>query len=256
MPSPFPGMNPFLEAEGVWQDFHYAFILATREFLNRQIRPAYFAWVEEALFIHELGAQERQFLGRADVGVVETGNVADARRPVGAAVQAPAYGQLPAAVDVERHPFLEIRDRQNQALVTVIELLSPSNKNPGPDRDQYVGKRRQLFASGAHVVEIDLLRGGPRLPLEGLPDGDYYALVSRYEDRPRVGIWPLRLRDPLPTIPIPLRDPDPDATLDLKAVLDRVYDAAGYESVIYARPPQPPLSPADAEWAGQLVPRR
>ena len=129
-------------------------------------------------------------------------------------------------------------------------MLSPSNKNPGPDREQYLSKRRRLLAASVHLVELDLLRGGPRLPIDDLPECDYYVLVSRMEERPHVGLWPIGIRDPLPKMPIPLRDPDPDAHVDLKAVLDRVYDAAGYFAYLYEGTPQPPLDPAGSGRCG------
>ena len=105
---------------------------------------------------------------------------------------------------------MEIRDRQSRQLVTAVELLSPTNKRPGPDREQYLRKRRQYVQARVHLVEIDLLRNGPRLPLEDLPECDYYVLVGRSGEYPRVAVWPLRLRDSLPTIPIPLHPPDGD----------------------------------------------
>jgi hypothetical protein len=168
---------------------------------------------------------------------------------------APVQVRLPS-VDVERQSFLEIRDRASRELVTVLELLSPSNKYVSPDRDQYLAKRSQLLASRAHFVEIDLLRGGPRLPLENLPACDYCVLVSRVEERPSAGLWPIRLREQLPTIPIPLRPPHADVQLDLQEVLHRIYDAAGYEDDIYEGQPQPRLSPEDAAWAQPSVPTR
>jgi hypothetical protein len=131
-------------------------------------------------------------------------------------------------------------------------LLSPSNKTS--DREQYLAKRRQFLASQVHLVELDLVRGGPRLPLQNLPKCDYYAIVSRAEERPRVGLWPLRLRDRLPVIPIPLRSHEPEARLDLQEVLHLVYDAAAYEDYIYKGEPEPRLRPADAKWARQFVP--
>ncbi|MBI3462828.1 MAG: DUF4058 family protein [Planctomycetes bacterium] len=155
--------------------------------------------------------------------------------------------------DIERQSFIEIRDRLGRELVTVIELLSPTNKRSGPDREQYLSKRRQFIASNVHLVELDLLRGGQRMPIEGLPSCDYCAVVSRAEERPRAGIWPLGLRDPLPVLPIPLRSPDPDARLDLQALLHRIHDAAGYADYLYADGPQPALSPADDAWAKRLV---
>jgi len=246
-------MNPYLEQEDVWTDFHQSFIPLVRELLRAQVRPGYLVRVEEYLVIHELSEDEHRFLGRADVSVTQSPTRQGAQTS-GALLEAPVYGRLPPTVDIERHSYLEIRDRHNRNLVAIIELLSPSNKRHGPDREQYLAKRRQMFASGVHLVEIDLLRGGPRLPLEDLPDCDYCVLVSRVEDRPRVGIWPLRLRERLPLIPIPLRAPDGDAQLDLQEVLHRLYDAAGYEDYIYGGTPQPPLHPDDAAWARQLIP--
>lgn len=251
MPSPFPGMNPFLEQEGFWHDFHQSFMPLAREILTEQVRPAYVVRLEEHVYIHELTAEERIYLGRPDVSVLHSGLSHDAAAQ--ATLEAPAYGLIPPTVEIERESFLEIRDRKTRDLITAIELLSPSNKKLGPDREQYVAKRRQILNSGVHFVEIDLLRGWPRLPLDDLPDCDYYALVSRAEVRPKVGIWPIRLRDPLPVIPIPLRTPDPDARLDLQAVLQRLYDAAGYADDIYTGQPQPPLHPADAAWAREIL---
>ena len=112
------------------------------------------------------------------------------------------------AQDIERVPFLEVRDRQSRKLIAVLELLSPSNKRGGPDREQYMAKRNRLLASEAHFVEIDLLRGGRPMPPEDRPDCDYSVLVSRAEIRPRAGFWPIGLRQRLPIIPIPLRRPD------------------------------------------------
>jgi hypothetical protein len=168
-------------------------------------------------------------------------------------IEAPAYARIIPALDVRKEPYLEIRDRESRQLVSAVELLSPTNKRSGPDREQYLHKRRRYFYARVNLVEIDLLRGGPRLPLEDLPPCDYYALVARPEEHPKVAVWPLRLRDPLPTIPIPLRPADGDARLDLQAVVQRVYDAAGYRHYIYDGTPNPRLSEADSAWAAQLA---
>lgn len=250
MPSPFPGMNPYLEQETVWHDFHQSFIPVARELLTKQVRPRFVVKVEEHLYVEEVPAGERRLAAISDVAVV--GVPGAATGTAAAVAEAPAYFLLP--VDVEQESYLEIRDRESNQLVTVIELLSPTNKRHSGRREQYLAKRRALMASTAHLVEIDLLRGGPRMPPEGLPDCDYYAIVSRVEERPRNGIWPLRLRDALPKIPVPLRPPHPDALLDLKEALDRVYDAAGYADYIYRGAPHPPLHPDDAAWARQFIP--
>jgi hypothetical protein len=247
-------MNPYIEQDDVWHSFHQQFCSVCLAILVPQVRPGYIVKLEEHVYIHELPAVERRLLGRADVSVSTTQTRTD--NPTGTAVLiAPAYGRIPAAVDIERESFIEVRDRKTRELITVIELLSPSNKRPGPDREQYLAKRRQLFASPVHFVEIDLLRGGPQMPLEAFPGCDYYVLVSRAEDRPRVGVWPIGVRDPLPEIPVPLRTPDSDARIDLRKLLDRVYDDAGYEDYVYAGLPQPPLRMEDASWAEQYVPK-
>jgi hypothetical protein len=214
MPSPFPGMNPYLEQDDIWHDFHERLIPHISEVIVPQVRPGYIVKLDEHVYIHERSAAEREFLSRAGVSVAR-GDVPSPARQGTQVLEAPVHGRIPVAVDVERLSFVEIRDRRDRQLVTVIELLIPSNKRQGPDREQYLAKRRQLLASAVHLVEIDMLRGGPRMPVEGLPDCDYCIVVSRVEKRPEVGIWPVRLRDRLPVIPIPLRAPDADARLDL-----------------------------------------
>jgi Protein of unknown function (DUF4058) len=155
---------------------------------------------------------------------------------------------------VENVPFLEIRDRLGHDLVTVIELLSPSNKRPGDDREQYLAKRRELLHSPTHLVEIDLLRGWRPMPQDGRPECDYSVMVSRAERRRAAGFWPIRLRDRLPVIPIPLRAPDVAARVDLQEAIHRAYDGPGYEHFIYRGEPEPSLSPGDAAWASQFIP--
>ena len=157
------------------------------------------------------------------------------------------------AIDEEKVRFLEVVERSGRGVAAIIELLSPSNKTSGPDRESYLSKRLAILRSDSHFVELDLLRGGPKMPIEGMPRCDYYAAVSSVSDRPNGGIWPFGLRDTLPAVPVPLRGNDPPAMLDLKAALDRVYDAATYRYEIYQLEPVPPLSPADAAWAADLL---
>jgi hypothetical protein len=219
MPSPFPGMNPYLEHDDAWHDFHKHFMLVASEILNSQLLPRYFSRLGVHVYIHELEE--------------------DLRQPM---------------VDVERLSFVEIRERQNRELITVLELLSPSNKRLGSDRDQYLAKQTTLLSSTANFVEIDLLRGGPRMPWLDMPSCDYCVVVSRAEERPHAGIWPIQLRERLPIIPVPLRSGEPNATLDLQEMVNRIYDAAGYEFYVYMGSPEPPLSPEDAAWAREFLP--
>jgi hypothetical protein len=253
MPSPFPGMNPYVERASVWHDFHERWIPLVADLIGAQVLPRYFVRIDEHMYIHELSAEERRFIGRSDLLVPALTPSSAATSTVSPVLNAPGEVGVPA-VDSETLSFLEIRDRDNHQLVTVIELLSPSNKYAGPDREQYLAKARQLQRSWVHFVEIDLLRGGPRMPWLDLPECDYCVVVSRVEQRPRAGFWSIGLRDRLPEIPIPLRPGDADARLDLQQVLHRIYDAAGYAYYIYSGPPEPPLSAPDAAWASQVLP--
>lgn len=257
MPSPFPGMNPYLEQPAAWQDFHSRFVTHLGDALSKQVRPRFIAKVEEAVFIHEPASEERHgMLGRPDVSIVSRSDqsalaVAEPRADNVAALIA----RIPD-VDIEKHTYVEIRDRQNRDLVALIEVLSPSNKKYGPDREGYLSKRSILMHSPTAVVEIDLLRHGPRLPLTRVEDCDYCVMVSRDSMRPDVLAWAIGITDRLPQIPIPLRDDVPDAAIDLQALLDEVYDAAGYEDYIYSTPPDPPLTDEQHDWAQQFVPKR
>ena len=250
MPSPFPGMNPWLEQEGLWQDFHTKFLVAVSERLVPQVGPNYFVLLEHHIYVHEPPDERTQCL-RADLLVTHSPSAA--QQQVGAVVlDAPAQVEHPVH-EVERVPFLEVRHAARGDLVTVLELLSPSNKQ-GENRQQYLTKREQLLNSETHLVEIDLLRGGESMPDTDRPACDYSVLVSRWEHRPRAGFWPVQLRERLPEVPIPLRRPDGDARVDLQEVLHRVYDASGYVNFIYRGSATPPLRPEDAEWARQFPP--
>ena len=253
MPSPFPGMNPWLEQDALWHDFHQRFLTAMSDAISAEVSPRYYVALEEHVYIQEPPEPRARFVARPDLAIVGTGKPSFAAST--AVMEAPVYTVLPEPMDVVRESFIEIRDTENEFLVTVLELLSPSNKQAGYDRDAYVAKRRQYLLSDVNFIEIDLLRGGPRMPIEELSscDYDYYVLVKRATERTRAGVWPIRLRDCLPLIPIPLRSPDPDARLDLQAVLHSVYDRAGYRHRIYRGTPKPKLVADDAQWADAIL---
>ena len=251
-----PGMNPFLEQEDAWHDFHERFIPFVATVVGSQLRPRYIVKIDEHIYVHELPAESRRWVGRADLSVGRRSPETAHEPTLGALtslLEAPARVRLPA-VDRERLSYVEIRDRRDRELVTVVELLSPANKHPGPDREQYLAKRMELLNSSVHLVEIDLLRGGPPLPAADRPDCAYSILVSRAESRPDAEFWPVSLRKRLPEIPIPVRAPDSDARLDLQAVLNQIYDDAGYAEYIYDGEPRPRLGEDDAEWVRQFLP--
>ncbi|MFO0808013.1 MAG: DUF4058 family protein [Gemmataceae bacterium] len=251
MPSPFPGMNPYIEAETVWRDFHERLIPRMADAIGAQVLPRYFVVVDEALYVQDPPEGNRLF-GYGDAAVLP-GAASNGGAPAAATLTAPAHVWEPD-VEQERLSVLNVVDSVSRDVVTVIELLSPTNKRR--HRDQYLAKRARILASESHFVEIDLLRGGPRMPWRDMPRCDYYAVVSRVGDRPKADVWPAGLRDRLPRVPIPLRAADGDVSVELQDLLHAVYDAAGYAFRIYDAPPDPPLSAADAAWAAQFVPPR
>ncbi len=253
MPSPFPGMNPYLENEDPWHTFHGEYVGTLMRQIAPQVSPRYIVQCDENVYIHERSADERLPVGRPDGFVADSGGRISSAAPA-VATPAPAYARLAPAVDIVREPFLVIRDRRDREVVTVVELLSPTNKRPGGDRDQYLAKRRQYLASRVNFVEIDLLRGWERMPLDELPESDYCVAVSRVAERPQVPVWPIPLRDALPTVPIPVREGEPDARADLQAALHFVYDGLRFGDYVSLSEPRPPLRPEDAAWVLQFVP--
>src|SRR5688572_12965302 len=144
MPSPFPGMNPYLEQDDAWQDFHDRFIPAISDALTPQVSPHFIVKIEAHLYIHEPAGDLRIRAGSADVGIARPGR-SDAAAPDRGTSTLPATGRLVLpGVEFEKQTYLEVRDRHNRDLVTVIEVLSPSNKRPGGDREQYLAKRGRL----------------------------------------------------------------------------------------------------------------
>ena len=255
MPSPFPGMDPFIEGL-VWPDFHHEMIGALRHALTPRVRPRYVVRVEERVYVeHDLETLSNVI--RPDLTVLER----DEYRQDVSAGTATAVAVEPVVLTVpvpqsETETFLTVRDRETMEVTTVIEVLSPGNKHPGSDgRREYLEKRESVLASRVHLVELDLLRGGQRLPtVEPLPLGDYYAFLCRANRRRRADVYAWPLRHPLPPIPIPLAKGDPDVTIDLQSVFAAVYDRAGYDySLDYRRPVRPPLSDEEATWTQEVV---
>lgn len=203
MPSPFPGMDPYLEG-AIWSSVHNSLSQEIARQLSPKLGDRYVAWPTERFVLEEIDS----------VAITTT---------------APQI-------------TVEIRDVLNRELVTAIEVLSFTNKH-GDGRVEYLTKRRRLLLSTAHLMEIDLLHRGERVPMrEPLPPASYFVLLCRAEKRPLTEVWPIALPDPLPVVPVPLLPGDADVSLDLQAALTTIYDLLKYgHGIDYANPPQVPL---------------
>ena len=254
MPSPFPGMDPFLESQE-WEDFHATFNTVVREQLAVRLRPDYLIRVERRVYLEHPGA-EPESMRVADIAIVSK----DAGLPSGMDADVEEATQPESCTLVmpeeRRETYLVIRERESMEVVTIIELLSPANKRAGGDgRREYLLKREQILSSPTHLVEIDLLRGGLRLPIvEALPEADYFCIVSRSMMRPKADLYSWGMQHPLPRIHIPLKQGDGDATLSLQSVFETVYDRAGYDlSIDYRARLVPAESDDTRKWIDSLL---
>jgi hypothetical protein len=250
MPSPFPGMDPYLEGAR-WMGVHAQLSVELARQLGPQIRPKYVALIEERVVVDVVdfadGDRDRPTKRRPDVALVATGVAGALTGGEPAAAPLRVATIVPEAVT---HFAVEIRDTADKSIVTSIEILSPTNKRGG-GYEAYLSRRGQVLHSEANLVEVDLLRTGERVPMrQPLPSTAFFAFVGRRELRPITEIWPINLREALPRIPIPLRRPDPDVWVDLQRAFTTVYDSVGYELILdYSSPPEVALSDEDATWA-------
>lgn len=247
-------MDPYVESPAFWGDCHGSLIAAMRAELNVRLPASYAASIDMYNWIHEPDAETRKILGKADVLMSETRS-GETSKTAGQVAAAPATILLPV-VRKASSKYIKITDISGQRVVTVIELLSPANKTPGPDRDAYLAKRNEYLASSINLVEIDLLRSGLRMPLGNPPPArsDYCMMVSRAWELPQASYWGLSVRDPLPDLPVPLDAGQAEVQLSLKNCFDRAYDEGRYsQKLTYSVPPTPPLLEADAAWAHALL---
>jgi hypothetical protein len=258
MPSPFPGMDPYLEAPSIWPDVHQSLITYSRDSLIPQVRPRYWVRMGERVFVSE----PARGVYPAVILTERRSRPPHARPAGGVAVveelDTPVTLIVPPAV--VREVYLEILDPRSGHVITVIEFLSPTNKAPGDGRDLYLQKQHQVLQSDANLVEVDLLRRGePTLaaPADGLyayRPYDYLVCVNRPLNRGEFKLYPRTVRDRLPRVRVPLREAEPEVALDLPALLARAYENGAYDEMIdYSRDPDPPFGEPDATWVREVA---
>jgi len=254
MPSPFPGMDPYLEGE-LWQEFHETLAGSIRALLMPLLTPTYVALLAKRYVLDRPALGVFDVPPRAvysDVHVVPVRDAAlvavvEATRDA-PGITAPS-AELPNYVEAPQLS-IEIRDVARRRLIDVIEIISPANKY-GDGAREYLERRRELLRANVHLLEIDLVRQGARIPLAGATStAAYYVYLSRMQRRPFTQLWAMALSDTLPTVPVPLLPPDPDVPLDLQAAVDACFALVGYERLIdYTPTPPPPVMPAeDVAW--------
>jgi hypothetical protein len=249
-------MDPYLEDPALSPDVHHELISEIRSMLNQQVRPRYYAQIEERVYISDDTDPGRKVI-IPDLRVHRgTGKRAKNQQGVGALQVAEAV-EVTHLLDSEiREGYVKVMDREKGSVVTIIEILSPANKVRGASgRRDYLRKRKDVLASSTHLVEIDLLRSGLGVfPRENVPEHDYLVHMSRAAEDRRAWVWPIYLEQKLPVIGIPLRQPDPDAKLDLQALMGTVYDRAGYDLMVdYGKQPAVPLKGEHKDWAAGVL---
>ncbi|WP_394796394.1 DUF4058 family protein [Armatimonas sp.] len=260
MPSPFPGMDPYLENPSRWQGVHGLLITFLYGTLNQTLPDGFIAQMEERVYV--LGEQKGF---RPDVAVnrplslTPSGRVATLERP--ATLETDEPHRLRVEPYTVRERYLTIVSQAEPArVITTIEVLSPANKSTTVGRREYLQKQALALESESHLLEIDLLRGGRYIlaPPEDLlraecPTWDYLLCLHRARGA-EFEYWPVHLTERLPRVAVPLTEGIPDVVLDMQDVLDRAYDFGGLaRSISYAAEPEPPLLPAALEWATELL---
>jgi len=255
MPSPFPGMDPYLERQR--RDVHTRLVAYASDALNEVLPPDLVSRMEERVYVETDEGATR--IVSPDVRVIERpSHPPRGPSPGGAAagVAEPVYLQLEAEPVTER--FIQITEVDGGRVITAIEFLSPANKLPGEGRDAYMKKRKEFLASDANLVEIDLVRAGrwtTMLKPYSIPTKyrtTYRVSVRRAAMPDRLELYPVTLRQSLPKIAIPLRPTDTDVALALQPLIDRVSKSGRYDTLDYGRPSDPPLAAEDLSWFAQL----
>jgi hypothetical protein len=250
MPCPFPGMDPYLEVPPYWSDFSPAFLTAIRNQLIPRVIPTYDVRLEEYLVLEHDDLPSH----RVKPDIV----VSSKWESEGGAIQTLAMPQTATTIDLEYPDFdpltqrrLVLTHRGSGKVVTVLELLSPVNKTPGRDGiESYERKREELLTTSCHLIELDLLRSGERLPIKGnMPAGDYFAYIGRSERRPSCQIIGWGWQSVLPPIPMPLLPEDGEMQIDLAAAFRDAYEPAYYDRRLpYESTLRPPLTIEELAW--------
>lgn len=256
MPTPFPGMDPYLERPSMWPGVHNRLIVAIADDIAPRVRPQYYVSVEERVYFSEDKDGRDPLVGIPDAIIAgPAGNGGSPSTQYEPLPKGVAMTTVHVGIPVQaREAYLELRDAGTGSVVTVIELLSPSNKRPGRGRDLYERKRARFLETWTHMVEVDLTRAGEPMRFADNGAVSDYRILIRHGGMPRATLYTFGVRHAIPALRLPLKRGDTDPVLDIGKLLHELYDRAGYDLALdYASEPTPPLSPVDAEWADALL---
>ncbi|NES22008.1 MAG: DUF4058 family protein [Symploca sp. SIO3E6] len=256
MPSPFPGMNPYLENSAYWSSVHHWLITEIARLLNQQLAPKYVVAVE--VRIYETGGGNSTLIGIPDNIIAKSTGSAIKSPEANVAVAVPSTQPLTielALTETIKQGYLEVRRVGTGEVVTAIEILSPINKNLGKGRTKYEKKRQLILSSYTNFVEIDLLhQGNSMIVLDQNIEHDYRILVSPSNQRPQAHLYAFNLQDAIPVFSLPLSPEYPEIMLDLQTILHQVYDQGRYDLIIdYKQKVIPALSATDAVWVENIL---
>lgn len=259
MPSPFPGMDSYLESPRFWRGVHGLLMGTILQLLNAQLPPQFVASYEERVYLSlpDPVSPDVVLLSRPqarDAGFAERSAVAVADAPT-------AFTFLDEEI---YEPYIEVRTTdRNERVVAVVEIISPKNKSRESNgRDAYLRKREGFFRSPTHFLEIDLLRAGAHtlaVPRENLDEafGDdwrYAVCLRRWDANRTMEAWAVTMRERLPRVAVPLTEGFPDAVIDLQAAFTTTYANGNFDRrVDYGKPPVPVLTPDEEAWADALL---
>ena len=257
--NPFPGMNPYLESARLWTEVHNCLVASIHSYLRRTLPFRYWVIMEERAGIGIYPPPEPPYRYiKPDLGITGTSG---RRQPATVAAVAPpetdagAMAVLLPFRETVSEWYITISDRNSDELVTILELLSPSNKRSGEGRIQYEDKRNSIFESSTHLVEVDLVRQGQPMPAQGY-DGDapYRLLVSRGPSRPAAALYPFGLQSPIPDVAVPLLAGDAEPKIPLNELLHNLYRDDYYANYVdYGADPEGPLSDDDRAWLDRML---
>ncbi len=221
MPSPLPGMDPYLEDDALWPVFHHQLVMCMYQLLLPVLVDRYRARVNQRHYVTE-------------------------------------QALFTSIVREEHHEdFIEVRQRSDGRLITLVDVVSPANKVTPAGRCAYLDKRREGKNANANLVELDLvLQGQPTLEYsrDGLPDWDYAVTVTRSTQPERYEIYTATLQKRLPRFRLPLASDDRDQVVDLHTAFTRCYDQGGFAAKIdYGRDPALPLNSEDRQWLQEVL---